>query len=329
MERMNPNCDMLRISSAGLLLTYWCNARCGHCYLSCSPDRTSWMNVEDARRHFQALARLGLDPSGVHIGGGEPFGNYPLLLEVVRAAGEAGLGGVGYVETNGYWATDAEVVRRRLGELGEAGMQRISISADVFHQEFVDPQRVTLLWQAALEVLGQGGLRARRWQFLKSPTDLRSASATARRAAYAEALSRHDERMTGRAAAELSGLVERFPAETFREQNCAAGLRDSGHLHIDPSGYIFPGTCAGLLLGKACCGRSADEVLAAPRGPLWRLLVEGGPGALLGEALQLGYRQADGGYADKCHLCTSLRAFLLNENRFPDEIGPAALYDSR
>ena len=106
-------------------------------------------------------------------------------------------------------------------------------SADVFHQAFIDPQRVTLLWRTAVEVLGQGGVRARRWQFLKTPIDLRSATGARRRAAYLEALSGYDERMSGRAAAELAGLLQGQPAETFRGRNCAGQLRDCSHVHID------------------------------------------------------------------------------------------------
>ena len=329
MVSMNRNSEMLQITSAGLLLTYWCNARCAHCYEISGPDRTAWMSAGDARRHFEALARLGLDPSGIHVGGGESFGDYPLLLDVVRAARHAGLDGVGYVETNGYWATSRDVVRDRLLELREAGMRQIAISADVFHQSFVAPQRVALLWRTARDVLGQTGVRARRWQFLKSPIDLRSAGADERRAAYRDALAHHAERMTGRAAAELADLVEHHPAENFRGEDCAQGLADGAHLHIDPAGYVFPGTCAGLILGRAGPRTALDDVLAAPRGPLWRTLTEGGPWALRAEAMELGYRDQPGGYADKCHLCTRVRTFLFGQNRHPAEIGPADLYDSR
>ena len=77
---VKPDEDAVNLSGAGLLLTYWCNARCAHCYERSGPERRGWMSLEAAREHFAALVRLGVPASGVHVGGGEPFGNYELLL---------------------------------------------------------------------------------------------------------------------------------------------------------------------------------------------------------------------------------------------------------
>ncbi|MBN2584385.1 MAG: radical SAM protein [Planctomycetes bacterium] len=323
---MSDEGDAIRISAAGLLVTYWCNARCAHCYELSGPRRRGWMTVEAARDHFRAMVRLGLQSHGIHLGGGEPFGDYGRLLGIVRAAREAGLDGVGYVETNGYWATDEVLARKRLEELRQAGMQQLSLSADVYHQTFVDPDCVVRLWDVAREVLGPGGVRARRWRFLKSLRDLRPASDDERRAAYREALAQHKERMTGRAAVELSPLVDRYPADALRGQACSEALRDSAHVHVDPSGHVFPGTCAGLILGRTDDVRPLDEVLTRTPGPLWRLLVAEGPWGLRSWAVERGYRDEPDGYADKCHLCTSVRRFLFDSGEFPDELGPGELY---
>ena len=97
------------ITAAGLLVTDYCPARCRHCYVSAGPDGKRWMTPDAARGHFAALRRLSVPADGVHIGGGEPFGrgtqsDFDRLLAIVRAAREAGLDGVGYVETGGAWA---------------------------------------------------------------------------------------------------------------------------------------------------------------------------------------------------------------------------------
>jgi hypothetical protein len=326
MSAMSDAENSIHISAVGLLATYWCNARCAHCYELSGPRRRGWMSGEAAAEHFRAMVRLGIEPRGVHLGGGEPFGDYGQLLGIVRAARTAGLDGIGYVETNGYWATDEAMVRERLEELRQAGVRQVSLSADVYHQTFVDPQCVVRLWQVAREVAGPGGVRARRWRFLKSPQDLRSASDEERRAAYREALSQHAERMTGRAALELAPLVERRPAKAFQGQACAEALRDSAHVHVDPSGYVFPGTCAGLILGRADAAWPLDAVLAGPRGPLWRLLVAQGPWGVHSLAVARGYCDEAHGYADKCHLCTSIRRFLFDAGEFAGELGPAEHY---
>jgi hypothetical protein len=284
------------------------------------------MSLQDARSHLEALARLGADPAGVHIGGGEPFGDYPLLVSIVRAAREAGLAALGYVETNGYWAADAATVRARLLELRDAGMMQISISADVFHQVYVDPACVARLWETARVTLGDGGLRARRWRFLQAPQDLRQADESARRAAYRAALAARGERMTGRAARELAPLLPRRPPESFSGDSCGRALRESGHVHIDHHGNVFPGTCAGLVLGRASARRPLDEVLAGPRRLIWRTLVEGGPWALARLAEDEGFQLDPRGYADKCHLCTAVRTHLASRRRHGDELGPPELY---
>lgn len=318
--------DTLPIRAAGLLVTYWCNARCAHCYELSGPDRKQWMSVADARRHLVALARTGVGAAGVHIGGGEPFGDYPLLLAIVRAAREAGLDGVGYVETNGFWATDVDRARARLEELREAGMRQISISADVYHQSFVDPACVVRLHEAAREVFGPRGVRARRWRFLKSPRDLRALGADERRDAYRAALAEYPERMTGRAARNLADLVPGRPAETFADERCREAVLESGHVHVDPGGHVFPGTCVGLVLGRASATAPLDEALAAPRGPVWRTLAESGPVGLMREAKASGYAERKDGYAHKCHLCTEVRGFLLGRGLFADELGPSEAY---
>lgn len=317
-----------RVSAAGLLLTYWCNARCDHCYELSSPERRGWMSVEAARRHWTAFGRMGVDARGLHVGGGEPFGDYERLVAVVRAAWEAGLEGVGYVETNGFWATDDGLVRERLAELREAGLRQISISCDVFHQAFVDPAGPQRLWRVAVEVLGEAGVRARRWRFLQSPRDLRGVDETTREAAYREALAAHPERMTGRAAARLARLMPRWPAEIFCEERCTESLEDAGHVHVDPAGWVFPGTCAGILLGRADERTELDEVLTRPAGQVRRILATRGPWGLREElALSLGYKDEPEGYADKCHLCTSVRTFLFRTGKFAADLGPREVYE--
>lgn len=314
------------ISAAGLLLTYWCPARCAHCYECSGPDRTAWMSVPDARRHLEALARLGVPTEGVHIGGGEPFGDFDRLLAVVRTAGDSALGGIGYVETNGYWATGDAVVRERLSALRDAGMRQISISADAFHQAFVDPASAQRLYHVARELLGERGVRARRWRFLQRPTDLRKASPDVLAQAYRKALEEFPERMTGRAARELAPMLPQHPPEAFSGDACAAAMAESAHVHVDPAGYVIPGTCAGLTLGRATDEAPLDAVLAAPRGRLWQTLVSGGPVALLKEAERAGYARSSGGYADKCHLCTEIRGHLQSVGAMAEELGPPEVY---
>lgn len=272
------------------------------------------------------MRRLQIPESAIHIGGGEPFGNFPLLIQVLKAAQAAGLDGVGYVETNGYWAADDELTRQRLALLLEHGVRQISLSVDVYHQVHVGIDGPLRLARLARELLGEHGLRVRRWQNLKHPQDLRQVSPRQRREAYIEALKRFPERMTGRAADELATLVAGRPIDDYKHEDCRQGLLESAHVHVDPAGYVHPGTCAGLLLGRAADGPELDDLPARPRGELWRTLVRGGPAALAALAGRMGYIARPSGYADKCHLCTDVRQWLFEQGAYPAELGPAELY---
>jgi len=321
------------IRSAGLLITTWCPARCRHCYVCAGPERSAWMTVDEARGHFAALARLGAAAEGIHVTGGEPFGDVDRLVAIVRAARDVGLGGVGFVETSGYWATSDAVVRDRLRALREAGMRQVAISADPFHQEFVPPNRVRRLYDVACEVLGPGGVRARRWMWLKEPRDVAAMPQADRGRLFAEFLARYPERIVGRAATQLASLVPRRPVEQLPDEGCRAALLASGHVHILPGGWVYPGTCGGLLLGRAAAdagGQPLDAILGDWRlrdAPTVARLADAGPKALLSDATVHGFTPDPDGYAGKCHLCWSVRRFLLQTGASARDVGPPEMYE--
>jgi hypothetical protein len=287
------------------------------------------MSADAAAGHFAALVRLGVRPEGVHIGGGEPFLRFDHLLDVLRAAREAGLDGVGYVETSGFWATDPELARHRLAQLAAAGMRQLSVSADPYHQEFVPPERVRLLVAASREVLGPGGLRVRRWKWAQSPRDVAAMPEPDRLALFAALLTRYPERMTGRAADELAPLVPHVPPDALPRDGCRNALLEAGHVHVDPGGWAYPGTCAGIVMGRASAAAPLDAVLAAWSAdppPLVRTLIDKGPTGLLAEAEALGFVPSSDGYAGKCHLCWSIRRQMAAAGASAEVLQPANLY---
>ena len=320
------------IRSAGLLVTTWCPARCRHCYVCAGPERSAWMTVDEARGHLAALARLGAAAEGIHLTGGEPFGDGDRLLAIVASAREAGLDGVGFVETCGHWATSDALVRDRLEALRDAGMRQISISTDPYHQEFVPPDRVRRLYDVAREVLGPRGVRARRWTWLKDPRDVAAMPEADRERLFADFLQRYLERIVGRAAAELASLLPRHPIDDLPDDGCHDALLGCGHVHVLPGGWVYPGTCAGLVLGRADGeggGTPLDAVLGAWRpadAPHVARLAEGGPKAVLAHAEARGFAPDPEGYAGKCHLCWSVRRFLLQAGAGAPDLGPPEMY---
>lgn len=321
---------------AGLLLTYWCNARCALCYVYSSPRRGGRLDLPDALRVWRGLDELAAAHGRqmrIHLSGGEPFGDWPHLLSIVRAARDAGLSRLEKVETNAFWATSDALVRVRLEQLDALGMERLVVSSDVYHQRFVPFERVRRCVEVGRQVLGRGRVRVRWWDFYRRPLDPRALPPARRLRCYAAALRRHRERLTGRAADRLARLLPRHPAEHFRDQHCTAQILQSRHVHIDPYGHVFPGVCNGIILGNAL--RERIPVLWSrlatdwERNPVLAAVVRGGSYALLQHAREFGYRELERGYADRCHLCHHVRRFLHARGIWPECIGPAECYGSR
>lgn len=319
---------------AGLLLSYWCNARCAFCYVYSGPRFTRWMAPTDALTMWRGLDRLANGRGRkmrIHLAGGEPFGDWPRLLSIVRAARDVGLPPLEKIETNAYWATGEGVTRSRLEQLDALGVEMLIVSADVYHQQYVPFDRVRRCVEMGREVLGRGRVRVRWWDFFNDPVDTRKLDREEKTRVYQLALEHHAERMTGRAVDELASLRPRRPAEAFREENCVEPVLRSRHVHIDPHGNIFPGVCNGIILGNALKEgvETVWERLSREWGqhPVVSAVVAGGSYELLKRARECGYEELAGGYTDKCHLCHDVRRFLFEQGIWRESVGPGECYD--
>ncbi|MBS3820576.1 MAG: hypothetical protein KGY81_02300 [Phycisphaerae bacterium] len=315
-------------SAAGICLTDWCNARCASCYLACRPGRGQWMSPDMAVDVWQQLEAFSPHGCRMHLAGGEPFGDIPRLLEVIRRADRAGLM-LAKVETNAFWAADDAITRDVLGQLAGTSMGELLISADPFHQQFVPLASVRRAAGVAAEILGEGRWRIRWHDWVERGLDVAALNEAARRDLFVEWFRDGRDRLNGRAADELAGALPRRPIGSFAGQDCREGLLRGKHVHILPDGGVYPGTCAGLLLGNVNEASIADlwqrlERDGASRPVLGRL-VESGPVGLLDLAGD--FQPEPVGYAGKCHLCWAVRRHLARRGENSDEIGPAWVYD--
>ena len=128
--------------SAGIMLTYRCNATCADCYVSSSPQKRTILPVEDLREYLRELKKLGVSGPRIHFGGGEPFYHYEHLIECLEAAKEEGMLPLGKLETNAFWCKNDELARKRLTEIKRLGLVQLHVSSDVFHQEFIPIESV-------------------------------------------------------------------------------------------------------------------------------------------------------------------------------------------
>lgn len=308
--------------SAGLLLTYKCSATCEFCYYHCSPQKGGLMPVETAVAAWRSLKNLSGDGARIHLTGGEPFLYWDHLVEILAEGKRQKLGPVDLVETNGSWATRESLIKERLDTLLLLGVERLKISADPFHQEYVDIETVRGLASAAKRMFASDHVLVRWEEYLD-----RSRPAELSDGECMETCRQHPFRFTGRAGGRLANLLASKPVEAFQNANCLGDFLGAKGVHIDPYGYVFSGTCSGIILGSLSdkpledVWRQFDPRASTLAGTLCRK----GPYGLLAEAESRGYCRL-AAYADKCHLCTHIRQFLFENGMQKGMIGPGDCY---
>jgi len=323
--RQEPKFKLWR--SAGLLLTYKCNAACEFCYYTCSPQKNGLMPVDMAISAWKPLKILAGENAKIHLTGGEPFLYWDHLLQILEQAEKQNLGKIDLIETNGFWATDEKIIKQRLKTLDALGMERLKISTDPFHQEFIDIEPIRRLANLAINILGSERVLVRWRKYLDNPVRMNDIPPAERQEQYIAAMKDYPCRLTGRAGGKLAELVASISIETLASMNCKLDFLSAKGVHIDPFGNVFNGTCSGIIIGN---------INQIPLEEIWKqfhpnqnefisTLFERGPYGLLERAEKLGYKKAKT-YASKCHLCTDIRQFFFENDIEKKVVGPAECY---
>jgi hypothetical protein len=330
---MSQSLLALHPTDIGLILSYKCQSRCAHCIYNCGPDWNDWMQPEDVRA---ALETMMVWPQNfqVHITGGEPFLNFPLLLHTVETAAELGI--PRYLETNAGWAVTDDLVERRFKALRQAGLQAILISVSPFHAETIPLERTTMAIRIATEIFGEQNVMVYQAQWLdliqafsatipvplENYIDIYGADETGRMLWDSYGLI-----AGGRAGYQLGYLKSKQSAETFYGDHCAFEILYAPHSHFDLYGNFIPGFCGGLSIGD---WHALPMVLARAQRPefptIIDILVNYGPYGLFEAAvLEYDYVPLPDGYCGKCHLCVDVRKHLVQNGYFP-ELQPNQFY---
>lgn len=313
--------------SAGLLLTYKCNAACEFCYYHCSPQKNGLMPVDMAISAWQSLKILAGEDAKIHFTGGEPFLYWDYLVQILEQAKKENLGKVDLIETNGFWAADEKIIRQRINILDELGMERLKISIDPFHQEYIDIEPVRQLAQVASDILGPTRVMVRWRKYLENPIEMKSLSPPERNQQYIRTINDYPCRFTGRAADKLAELVASAPVELLVEKNCKLDFLAAKGVHIDPFGNVFSSTCSGIIIGNINQAALEDiwKQFHPNQNEFIKTLFNFGPAGLFDKATKLGYKKAKT-YANKCHLCTDIRQFFFDNGVEKSVVGPAECF---
>ena len=268
-------------------------------------------------REFWKLDRV------IHIAGGEPFIFYERLLEIVQEANRLGVP-PHFVETNASWCISDELTEKRYRELKNADLLGVYISADIYHQEFVPPDRVRRSIRIAREIFGAENVAA-----AAADSDFEALAAISKdEERLKERVSAGPPILVGRAASRLAHYLDEHPIQTLDLQSPWGTYKPSWdfnwEIHVDPYGNIQ--TNCGVVLFNAKKLPLARYFLSGKfkeDNPIAKVLCEEGTLGLLKLAEEYGYQRKNG-YYQKCYLCFELRSFL--RPHFPEFLAPGEIY---
>jgi hypothetical protein len=306
---MPKNLVLQRLVHGGVMVNYRCNAACRHCLYACSPTRKSGYVTKEKINEICRLLVKGRIGS-VHIGGGEPFLDFPGLLEVIRSLNKANIR-LDYIETNAFWANNPSCSEYIRG-LMDLGVDALCISIDPFHAEYV-PWEYPITLARTCEKQGMGYFL---WKQDFYRTLSRSDGKKKQTRAEIEAAispdyikktaSAYGLRYNGRAMNIEEEYSQRQPAAALLDNSPCRDLLSTGHFHVDHEGFFIPPGCTGLRL-------PLDEILSSIETgtyPVYETLYSSGISALYEMAIKQGFTPDSKGYTSKCNLCFYIRKFL-------------------
>lgn len=319
----------------GFILTNRCSGSCGHCLYNCGPHRRDSLDIETIRASLRDLRALGFGGTRIHLGGGEPFLVFPLLVEAVAAVREMGFV-LDFVETSGAWYESSREAAEKLLILKAAGLERILVSVSPFHQSFVSPQKARAVLSLCNKFFGPENVIVNNLALLEdveriSPQKTISFDRYVRSVGVAHTVTALWQNslplhLAGRAAETMKPYLPRLPA-TSLEEPCEGNLLQSGKWHIEAGGLVSTGYCCGLAypVGEQLADWYSGFSLAD--WPLTAMIVARGVHAFLEHAsTEADFEPDPEGYVSACHACQDARLALWRKGGYP-ELAPDGFYE--
>jgi MoaA/NifB/PqqE/SkfB family radical SAM enzyme len=137
---------VIRHKVIGLGYTRTCPLACAHCITESSPRAKGKMSVEQAKSYLSVIAKY---TGATSFTGGEALLYHREIVQLAEFAKGLGLR-VTCVSGAG-WVRQEAIARQRIRALASAGLDRLAISWDAYHEEFNASERAVLLARVALE----------------------------------------------------------------------------------------------------------------------------------------------------------------------------------
>lgn len=283
----------------GILLASKCNISCRHCCNDSGPHGGTAISMEDA---VAIIDQAAMVPSIREIGlsGGEPFLFIDLLKQIVTYASSRGLSSA--VTSNGFWG-QSKAMPSHLCDLKTRGLNALSLSTSIFHQEFLPVSRL----QGAVGMALDAGLEVAVNVVETSAFGALDVSA---------ALAAFDGRYrmvvmplqhAGRALTDAQPDEYAAPSEETPFGNCRSHFRK---LAIDARGDAYPCCSPGGFTDPLRLGNARELPLSAivdraVDSPLLAILEDVGPAFFL-PFLRAAGIALPGRFSDQCELCHAM-----------------------
>jgi hypothetical protein len=296
------------LTGVHFLLTYRCNFECDHCFLYCGPHAQGTFTLEQLRRVYDEIEKMGT-VEWVYFEGGEPFLYYPLMLKGLEMARDSGLK-TGVV-TNAYWATAVEDAGLWLNPVSALDVSDLSLSDDEFHSG----EEEESLAKAALAAAKKLGMPVDTICIEKPVIELGGSGDLEKGAPVVGG----GVRLRGRAVDKLAEGLPRRRWEEFNECPCE-DLANPKRIHLDSYGNVH--ICQGLSMGNMweIPLSVIDEKYDPAAHPVCDPLLKGGP-ALLSQEYSVDHENT---FVDACHFCYLVRLSLIE--KFPQYLAPRQVY---
>lgn len=301
---MSPHFLHVPITYEGLVVesTSRCNAACGMCYQGAGARGSDFigdhaLTVDEVRAVVDDAVRIPSLRPRFHISGGEAFIKVADAVHMLRAARAAGFTELS-ATSNAYWAVDWFKARTFATLLRQAGLDRLEISWDIWHQPWIPPLAIAHALRACHAAGIETNLRllSTRDHPLEEALDLLEPGAVA----LTTVISSGPVFAVGRGA--------QLPRDTIHDLGDDGACHSALNLTVNARGDVFP-CCAGFDQTQAALfGNVRDTPIheiaeAMNHSLLLRVVVFEGIGALRPILEQCGVHDLEPHYTGICHMC--------------------------
>ncbi len=292
---------MNHFDTLALIVTRKCTSQCSICCLECGPHSNGKLPMELTLSCIEQASKInGINSVG--ISGGEPFIYFDELLAWVSASKSHKL--MSSCTTNGYWATNPTITRKKLSQLQNAGLTAIKVSMDIFHQEYVPLENIRNIITSSKEI---GLFCQTQCVVTRSSEHLKDILPQLEEAALLIRFIEIPCVPVGRASRKIAP-TDFIYRNGIPEHSC----RLMNDLTVLPNGEVYPCCSQGgftppLRLGSATDMPLAQLVERFQEDALYRRLLQSGPAWFLRAVQEAGLSsRLQQRYVDVCHLCHDL-----------------------